>query len=60
MNALATHFTFGDQWRLEKTDLLKRYHAYALEMPVRGKSRVVLFEHFSFEFFSRISRAVVL
>lgn len=31
MHALATHFTFGTQGEVEKTDLLTRYHAYAQE-----------------------------
>jgi hypothetical protein len=30
-DALAAHFTFGTQKGVEKTDLLARYHDYALE-----------------------------
>lgn len=30
-DALAVHFTFGTQGKVEKTDLLPRYHDYALE-----------------------------
>lgn len=30
-DALAVHFTFGTQGKVEKTDLLARYHDYALE-----------------------------
>lgn len=30
-DALAVHFTFGGQWKASKTDLLARYHDYALE-----------------------------
>ena len=30
-DALATHFSFGPQGGLDKTDLLARYHDYALE-----------------------------
>ena len=31
MDGLAVHFTFGTQGKVEKTDLLSRYHDYALE-----------------------------
>lgn len=30
-HALAAHFTFGTQGGVESTDLLQRYHAYAIE-----------------------------
>jgi len=30
-DALAVHFTFGTQGKVEKTDLLERYHDYAVE-----------------------------
>jgi hypothetical protein len=31
MEALAAHFTFGDQWKLQSTDLLPRYKDYAMQ-----------------------------
>ena len=36
-DALATHFTFGTQGGVEKTDLLRRYHDYAIENACRRK-----------------------
>ena len=34
-DSLAAHFTFGTQGGVEKTDLLERYHGYAVENACR-------------------------